>query len=80
MEPMTELTNFYQDKMEKRESRSAIIAVGSIAGELVYPFNTDYTSSKCFNNEFSKSLKSEKIDFQNIQPSYMASNMTSSIP
>ena len=55
MEPQSELNKLNKKKMRIRECSGAIITVGSIARELTLPFNIDYKSTKCYNNEFSKS-------------------------
>ena len=65
--------------MEKRDKKSAIITIGSVNGEMIRPFNLDYGNSKCFENNFTLQLQSDKIDSLLLTPGLMptSESMTS---
>jgi 17beta-estradiol 17-dehydrogenase / very-long-chain 3-oxoacyl-CoA reductase len=65
--------------MLKREKRSAIVNLSSVAGEYPLPFISVYSATKAYNDFFSQSIEmeySQKIDILSVKPLYVESNMS----
>jgi 17beta-estradiol 17-dehydrogenase / very-long-chain 3-oxoacyl-CoA reductase len=65
--------------MLKREKRSAIINLSSIAGEYPIPFISTYSATKAYNDFFSQSTQMEyshKIDILSLKPLVVESNLS----
>jgi len=76
------LTKFLMDKLSKRQYKSAILSMSSLAASCPYSGNAIYSATKAFNDYLSRSLFGEygfekgNIDFLSIRPSYVESNMS----
>ena len=83
---MTFLTKIFMHKMEKRQKKSGIITMSSIAADVPYPGNAIYTATKAYNDNLSRALVGEygyeksKIDFISSRPGYVESNMSQMKP
>jgi 17beta-estradiol 17-dehydrogenase / very-long-chain 3-oxoacyl-CoA reductase len=76
---MTLMTHWLVPKMLKREKRSAIVNLSSVAGEYPLPFISVYSATKAYNDFFSQSIEmeySQKIDILSVKPLYVESNMS----
>ncbi len=72
--PMTIMSHEAIPRMLKREKRSAIINLSSVAGQYPLPYLAVYSSTKAFNDFFSQSLEMEysnKIDILSVKPLYV---------
>ncbi len=73
------MTHWLVPKMLKREKRSAIVNLSSVAGEYPLPFISVYSATKAYNDFFSQSIEmeySQKIDILSVKPLYVESNMS----
>lgn len=60
--PVTFLTHAFARRFYKRSKRSAIINVGSEAGEVPYPYLQAYAATKSYDNHFTLSFREEVKD------------------
>jgi 17beta-estradiol 17-dehydrogenase / very-long-chain 3-oxoacyl-CoA reductase len=77
--PQTLLTRMFSEKFLKREKRSAIINLSSVAAVGFIPNFALYSSTKVFNLYLSKGLEGEmrnKVDFLCIKPFGVESNLS----
>jgi short-subunit dehydrogenase len=77
--PISLLTHELLPKMLKRELRSAIINLSSVAGENPIPHISGYSASKAYGDFLSQALEleySQKIDILSVRPMYVESNMS----
>lgn len=73
------LTKLFTDVFLKREKRSAIINIASVAGMSPAPFLAHYAASKAYARSFTKAIVPElshKIDVLCHSPAYVETNMT----
>lgn len=71
---MTIMSHLMIPIMLKREKRSAIINLSSVAAENPIPFISTYSASKAYNDFFSQSIQMEyahKIDILSLRPMYV---------
>jgi 17beta-estradiol 17-dehydrogenase / very-long-chain 3-oxoacyl-CoA reductase len=77
--PQTVLTRMFAEKLLKREKRSAIINLSSVAAVGFIPNFALYSSTKVFNLYLSKGLEGEmrsKVDFLCVKPFGVESNIS----
>ena len=77
--PMTFLTHYLIPQFLKRERRSAVINLSSVAGENPIPFISTYSATKAYNDFFSQSIQMEyahKIDILSVRPMYVATGLS----
>jgi short-subunit dehydrogenase len=77
--PVTFLTHALLPKLLRREKRSAIINLASVAGENPLPYISVYSASKAYGDFLSQALEleySQKIDILSVRPMYVESNMS----
>jgi short-subunit dehydrogenase len=63
----------------KRERRSAIINLASVAGEYPIPFIATYCATKAYNDFFTQAIQMEyshKIDILSVRPMYVATGLS----
>jgi len=76
---MTMMSHLLLEKMLKRDRRSAIINLSSVAGENPLPFISVYSATKAYNDFFSQAIQMEyshKIDILSLRPMYVESNLS----
>jgi 17beta-estradiol 17-dehydrogenase / very-long-chain 3-oxoacyl-CoA reductase len=76
---MTFLAHFLLPIFLKRERRSAIINLSSIAGEYPIPFISTYSATKAYNDFFSQALQMEysyKVDILSVRPMYVETGLS----
>ncbi len=76
---MTFLTHYLLPQFLKREKRSDIINLSSVAAENPIPFISTYCATKVYNDFFSQSIQMEyshKIDILSVRPMYVATGLS----
>ncbi len=77
--PLVRLTKAIIPQMLKRDTRSAIINIGSTSGTRPMPYFSVYSATKAFNDFFSKALSVEyrkKIDILSVRPMFVSTALT----
>lgn len=77
--PMTFLTHYLVPQLLKRERRSSVINLSSVAGENPIPFISTYSATKAYNDFFTQSIQMEyshKIDILSVRPMYVATGLS----
>jgi short-subunit dehydrogenase len=76
---MVMMSHWAIPRMLKREKRSAIINLSSVAGTYPLPYISVYSATKALNDFFSQALEMEysyKIDILSVKPLYVESNLS----
>jgi len=75
--PQVMMSRILVKQLQARPNRSAIISLSSGMGVRPLPYNTIYSSTKAFNDYFSRALAGEcsNIDVISLRPSYVATPM-----
>lgn len=76
---MTFLTHYIIPKFLKREKRSAIINLSSVAGEYPIPFISTYSATKAYNDFLTQAIQMEysyKIDILSVRPMYVETGLS----
>lgn len=76
---MTFLTHFMLPQLLKRERRSAIINLSSVAGEYPIPYISTYSATKAYNDFLTQAIQMEyshKIDILSVRPMYVETGLS----